>query len=162
MRVPPFTNRNNTNLRGGRLGLISFSGQMRTHKKSSHKMTAYFSDLKQRPISILNSSVKSFSEKNLKKVADEFDEFKKSTCPLIAVLQFKNNRDEQIPMQKIFEIHNVQSVTRKGVSSLKFGLVLLESIGAYAAAATNFADLNDGGYYQDVSIMCYFACYRAE
>ena len=153
MRLPSLND--NRGLDGVRS--IFFSGQMRmiTHKKSS-RMIAYFSDLTTRPLSISNDHVKSFSRSNFKKVADELN---KSTCPLKAVLQFHN--DEQIPMQKIFEIQNVQSVTRKGVPSLKFILSLLESNGAYAAAATNFANLND--YYQDVSILCFHGpCFQLE
>jgi hypothetical protein len=125
-------------------------GNMEIVKKSSHTMIAYVSNLKQRPLSISNDHVESFSRYNLKKVADEL---KKPTCHLKALLQFHN--DEQIPMQKMFEILNIQSVTRKGVSSLKLEFGLLESKGAYAAAATNFANLNDGDYYQDVFILCW-------
>ena len=113
-------------------------------------ITAYVSNLQERPLSISNDRVKSFSRSNLKKIADEL---KKPTCHLKALLQFHN--DEQIQMQKMFGIRNIQFVTRNGVPSLKFVFVSLEPKGAYAAAATNFADLNDGDHYQDVSILCY-------
>ena len=76
---------------------------------------------------------------------------KKPTCHLKALLRFHNDDKET---QKIFEIRNTQLVTRKGVSSLKLALAPLESNGDYAAAATNFANLNDGDY-KDVSILCY-------
>jgi len=115
--------------------------------KSSHKMTAYFSGLQTRPIEILNSSVKSFSKKNLKKVADEL---KKPTCPLKALLRFNNN-DE-----KLAEINDVQFVTRNGVPTLKFlfSSENLESKGAYAKAAIHFNNLNNGDYH-GVSIQCW-------
>ena len=132
-------------------------GNMEIVKKSSHTITAYVSDLQERPLSISNDRVKSFSRSNLKKVADEL---KKPTCHLKALLRFHN--DEQISMQKIFEIRNTQLVTRKGVSSLKLALAPLESNGDYAAAATNFANLNDGDY-KDVSILCITGfCFRLE
>ena len=123
-------------------------GNMETVKKSSHTITAYVSYLNTRPLSISNDRVKSFSRSNLKKVADEL---KKPTCHLKALLRFHNDDKET---QKIFEIRNTQLVTRKGVSSLKLALAPLESNGDYAAAATNFANLNDGDY-KDVSILCY-------
>ncbi len=144
--LPSFTDRRNPYFRGGRL--ISISGQMRIHKKSSHKMTAYFSDLKQRPLSISSNHVESFSKKNFKKVADEFDELKKSTCPLIAVLRFDNNDTT------FAEINDVQFVIRNGVPALKLDFVLLESKGAFAIAATSFNNLNNGDY-EDVSILCW-------
>ena len=134
-------------------------GNMEIVKKSSHTITAYVSDLQERPLSISNDRVKSFSRSNLKKVADEL---KKPTCHLKALLRFHN--DEQISMQKIFEIRNTQLVTRKGVSSLRLNLSSenLESKGDYAAAATHFDDLNNGDY-KDVSILCITGfCFRLE
>lgn len=119
-------------------------------KKSSHTITAYVSNLQERPLSISNDRVKSFSRSNLKKIADEL---RKPTCHLKALLQFHNDDKET---QKLAEIQNVQLVTRNGAPSLKLTLLSenLESKGAYAAAATNFADLNDGDY-KDVSILCW-------
>lgn len=133
-------------------------GNMEIVKKSSHTITAYVSNLQERPLSISNDRVKSFSRSNLKKIADEL---KKPTCHLNALLQFHNDDKET---QKLAEIQNVQIVTRNGVPFLRLELSSenLESKGDYAAAATHFDDLNDGDY-KNVSMQCINGfCFRLE
>ena len=123
-------------------------------EKSSHKMTAYFSDLKNRPLSISNSSVKSLSKNNLKKVADLL---KKSTCPLKALVKFSNDEE------KLVELENTKLVTIKGVHALKIELSSenFDATGSYAKNATSFNSLNNGDY-ENVSIQICYTCYRLE
>jgi hypothetical protein len=140
-------------------------GTMEIVKNSSHRMTAYLSDLKEGPLSISGFSVRSLSKNNLKKVADEL---KKPTCirssstegvsALQVLLRWRvsNDIEKQRQKQKYFEITNVRYVLRKGVYALmlKLSSENLESKGAYAKTATHLDDSNNGDY-KDASILCW-------
>jgi hypothetical protein len=114
---------------------IALRGNMEIVKKSSKKMTAYVSNLEDRPLYISDGDVKSSSKSNLKKVADVL-----SSYPFKAVIQVSNDKE------KVAELENTKLVTRKGVNALKLELSSenLDATGLYAKNTTSFNDLKNG------------------
>ena len=108
-------------------------------------MTAYVTNLKDRPLYISDDDVKSSSKSNLKKVADVL-----SSCPFKAVIQVSNDKE------KVAAVENTKLVTRKGMHAVKIQLSSenFDATGSYAKTATSFDDLKNGND-NDVNLLCW-------